>query len=83
MDQVRRIMVNIQIRDIATICYARLNKDFKNYELIAQLFKAKVENLFSKELSEFKNIEPNFYDLLKWFDKFVRIYQFNEKLGVK
>lgn len=79
MDQTRRIMVNCQIRDIATLCMARIAGN--NYPLIEQLFKAKVEKLFTKELPAFQEAEPNFKDLLVWFEKFVRIEGFTKKLN--
>ena len=81
MNQSRCIMVNIQIRDIANQCAEKLTDS--NYDLIEQLFEAKVKKLFSYELPDFQKVNPNFKDLLEWFWRFVNIRDFTKKLGAK
>jgi len=79
MDYVRKIVVNVQIREIAALCAGRLNG--KNYELIEQLFESRVRNLFAKELPAFQEAEPNFKDLIVWFWKYVRVQTFTKRLA--
>jgi hypothetical protein len=79
MDQIQRISVNLQIREIASECCLKVKGS--NDVLVQQLFKAKVEKLFAKELPAFQDAEPNFRDLIGWFWDFFNRKAFLKRVG--